>query len=240
MAMRGNNCITLLLGNDRYGKKLQATVFLGFLHSGTQLLFQVTLLMLFQFENNILHNFQIVSPKIFMLASWLSLRWRYCWSIGTSLATLSLNMALWKVPSVSAFLTFKPFVQKYFHRFDSDGLLYFLLLGGGKVCPRVSLSLPGFPNHNFTPMSFIRCSHPPCLTFSWFRKSIQSMSLSWLRKEFSKLYNKQSRGGDLIAIICHFLSFHMGPSVLYSSLVIQNRIKKNFWKKMIFKPPTAP
>ena len=47
-----------------------------------------------------------------------------------------------------------------------------------------------------------------------------------------------SRGGDLIAIICHFFSFYMGPSVLYSSLVIQNRIKKNFWKNIIFKPPT--
>ena len=35
-------------------------------------------------------------------------------------------------------------------------------------------------------------------------------------------------GGDLIANFCNFLSFHMGPSVLYSSLVIQNRVKKNF------------
>ena len=47
------------------------------------------------------------------------------------------------------------------------------------------------------------------------------------------------RGG----LNCHhlpFLSFLMGPSVLNSSLVIQNRTKKNFWKTMIFKPPTAP
>ena len=48
------------------------------------------------------------------------------------------------------------------------------------------------------------------------------------------------RGGDLNAIICHFLSFHMEPSVLYGSLVIQDRIKKNFWKKIIFKPLFAP
>ena len=40
-------------------------------------------------------------------------------------------------------------------------------------------------------------------------------------------------GGDLIDIICHFLSFHMGLSVLNSSLVKQNRLKK------IFKAPLS-
>ena len=58
----------------------------------------------------------------------------------------------------------------------------------------------------------------------------------YLLKGFQRAYKESHhgleelliRGGDLIAIICHFLSFHMDPSVLYSSLVIQDRLKKNF------------
>ena len=34
------------------------------------------------------------------------------------------------------------------------------------------------------------------------------------------LYCIKLGGGDLIAIFCHFLSFHMGPGDLYCSLVV--------------------
>ena len=50
-----------------------------------------------------------------------------------------------KSPQCESFSHFQtlPFLQKYFPRFDCDGLLHFLLIGCGKICQRMSLPLPG-------------------------------------------------------------------------------------------------
>ena len=53
------------------------------------------------------------------------------------------------------------------------------------------------------------------------------------------IVGSRDRGG----LNCHYLpffSFYMGPSVLYSSLVIQNMLKKNLWKKWFLSPQPHP
>ena len=72
-------------------QNVKATVFLGFLHSGTQLLFQVVFF------------FCLMIWKRFSTLVLPFPRLHFCSSIGMSLVTSSSNMAPWKVHSVSVF-----------------------------------------------------------------------------------------------------------------------------------------